>query len=68
MTCIVTPGTYIGRNGGSFQECSVYTLYPDTVRETYGRYCTIKDNEKAPPTSQSGRKWYQIYRTPDNTE
>ena len=34
----------------------------------HGRYCTIRDNEYAPPTSVAGRKWVQIYRTPDNTE
>lgn len=32
------------------------------------RYCTIRDNEYAPPTSASGRVWVQIYRTPDNQE
>ncbi|EPJ2836269.1 hypothetical protein ACTHGC_003649 [Vibrio parahaemolyticus] len=39
-----------------------------TVVAKYGRYCTIRDHELAPPTSTAGRHWLQIYRTPDNTE
>ncbi|ELA9360637.1 MULTISPECIES: hypothetical protein [Vibrio harveyi group] len=62
MALIVGPGEKVGRDGGSFQECS------STGITTYGRYCTIRDNEQAPPTSDTGRKWKQIYRTPDNTE
>lgn len=66
MALVVGPHELVGRNGGSFQECSV-DLW-GTVNQSYGRYCTIRDNEYAPPTSQTGRKWKQIYRTPDNTE
>lgn len=68
---VVTPHHLVGRDGGSFQECSVMTMEwasIDIVTEKYGRYCTIRDNEYAPPTSVPGRKWVQIFRTPDNTE
>lgn len=66
---IVTPHHLVGRDGGSFQECSVGTMMGyETVAKKYGRYCTIRDNEYAPPTSVAGRKWVQIFRTPDNTE
>lgn len=68
---IITPNHRTARNGGSFQECSV-TASPglgyEIVTKRYGRYCTIRDNENAPPTSVAGRKWVQIFRTPDNTE
>jgi hypothetical protein len=65
MALIVGPREQVGRDGGSFQECVVDTLGGITY---YGRYCTIRDNEFAPPTSMSGRKWIQIFRTPDNTQ
>ena len=64
MALIVGPSEYVGRSGGSFQECSVD--YLGSVDQKFGRYCTIKDNEKAPPTSRVGHKWVQIFRTPDN--
>lgn len=66
MALIVGPKELVGRNGGSFQEGSVDIFGNITYR--HGRYCTIRDNEYAPPTSVAGRKWVQIYRTPDNTE
>jgi len=66
MALIVGPKQLVGRDGGSFQECSV-DLW-NNVSSKYGRYCTIRDNEYAPPTSTEGRKWVQIYRTPDNTQ
>ena len=63
----IKPGEVVGRSGGSFQEV---TLNAERTQVTYkyGRYCTIRDNEIAPPTSKPGRYWLQIYRTPDNTE
>ena len=64
MALIVGPSEYVGRSGGSFQECSV--KYLGNVDQEFGRYCTIKEDEKAPPTSTAGRKWVQIFRTPDN--
>ena len=67
MAIYVGPGSRIGRDGGSFQEC-VMNTNNHSVTLRYGRYCTIRDNEQAPPTSQAGRHWIQIYRTPDNTE
>ena len=67
MAIYVAPGNRVGRDGGSFQECKMNTTH-HTVVEKYGRYCTIRDNELAPPTSTAGRHWLQIYRTPDNTE
>lgn len=66
MALIVGPSEYVGRDGGSFQECSVDSY--DRILKEYKRYCTIRDNEKAPPTSTQGRKWKQIFRTPDSTE
>lgn len=67
MAFYVAPGNKVGRDGGSFQECKMNTTN-DTVVAKYGRYCTIRDHELAPPTSTAGRHWLQIYRTPDNTE
>jgi hypothetical protein len=67
MALIVGPHSTVGRDGGSFQECSV-GLFESVVTKTYGRYCTIRDNQVAPPTSAPGRKWVQIFRTPDDTE
>lgn len=65
MAIYVAPGHRVGRNGGSFQEC---TMDGNVVVRKYGRYCTIRDDEIAPPTSTSNRHWVQIFRTPDNTE
>ncbi|AZS97089.1 hypothetical protein EI265_03515 [Salmonella enterica] len=67
MAIYVGPHNVVGRDGGSFQECDMDTS-THTVIRTYGRYCTIRDNEYAPPTSVAGRYWLQIFRTPDNTE
>lgn len=67
MAIYIAPGNKVGRDGGSFQECQMNTA-THTVLKKYGRYCTIRDHEIAPPTSTSGRHWLQIYRTPDNTE
>ncbi|PHS59766.1 MAG: hypothetical protein COB00_17370 [Alcanivorax sp.] len=67
MAIYVSPGRLVKRNGGSFQEAEINTL-TNTITRRYGRYCTIKDNEQAPPTSNPGRYWVQIFRTPDNTE
>lgn len=67
MAIYVAPNNLVGRDGGSFQECDINTTN-HTIIKNYGRYCTIRDNEKAPPTSKPGRFWHQIYRTPDNTE
>lgn len=64
MANVVGPKTLVGRDGGSFQECDVSLL--GIVLARYPRYCTIRDNEYAPPTSTSGRKWVQIFRTPDD--
>lgn len=64
MALIVGPKEIVGRDGGSFQECSVNFL--DAVTTRYERYCTIRDYEYAPPTSAPGRKWVQIFRTPDS--
>jgi hypothetical protein len=67
MSLIISPGKTLGRDGGSFQECSTQGMF-ETVTLRYGRYCTIRDHETVPPTSKPNRKWVQIYRTPDNTE
>ncbi|MCO1999546.1 hypothetical protein FA175_29450 [Pseudomonas aeruginosa] len=63
----VKPGELVGRSGGSFQEVTL-NAERTQVLKNHGRYCTIRDNEIAPPTSVAGRYWLQIYRTPDNTE
>lgn len=67
MAIYVSPGQKVGRDGGSFQETSINTQ-THVVVSKYGRYCTIRDHEVAPPTSKPSRHWLQIYRTPDNTE
>ena len=67
MTVYVTPGNVLGRDGGSFQEVTLNAA-KGAVDARHGRYCTIRDHEKAPPTSKPSRHWLQIYRTPDNTE
>ena len=67
MALHVAPGHLVGRDGGSFQEVTI-NPYTNAVSARYGRYCTIRDHEKAPPTSKPERYWAQIYRTPDNTE
>lgn len=67
MPIYVSPGIRVARDGGSFQEVSMNTA-THTVVSRYGRYCTIRDHEQAPPTSKPSRHWLQIYRTPDNTE
>ena len=67
MAIYVGPHSKVGRNGGSFQECDINTTN-HTVTRKYGRYCTIRDHEYAPPPSVPGRHWLQIFRTPDNTE
>lgn len=53
MAIYVGPHNVVGRDGGSFQECDMDTS-THTVIRTYGRYCTIRDNEYAPPTSVAG--------------
>ena len=65
MAIFVGPHQKVGKNGGSFHEV---TMNGKTVVSKYGRYCTIRDDEYAPPTSEPDRHWLQIYRTPDNTE
>lgn len=67
MANTVAPGNRIGRSGGSFQEVTLNATKTGVISK-HGRYCTIRDNEQAPPTSKPGRHWLQIYRTPDNTE
>lgn len=67
MAIYVGPGGLVKRNGGSFQEVTMNTANHIVITK-HGRYCTIRDNEQAPPTSKPGRHWLQIYRTPDNTE
>lgn len=64
MAKVVGPHTQVGGDGGSFRECDVGSW--GSVIATYNRYCTIRDNEYAPPTSVAGRKWVQIFRTPDD--
>ena len=64
---VYAPGHVLGRDGGAFQEVTLNAAKSAVVAK-HGRYCTIRDHEKAPPTSQPSRHWMQIYRTPDNTE
>jgi hypothetical protein len=67
MAIYVAPHHRVERDGGSFQEVTMNTS-THTILSRHGRYCTIRDNEYAPPTSVPGRHWLQIFRTPDNTE
>lgn len=67
MAIYVAPGNLVDRDGGSFQEVTMNTSN-HSVTARHGRYSTIRDNEKAPPTSKPGRHWLQVFRTPDNTE
>lgn len=67
MGIYIAPGHKVARDGGSFQEVEMNTATHEILR-SFGRYCTIRDNEQAPATSKPGRYWHQIFRTPDNTE
>ncbi len=64
---VYAPGHVLGRDGASFQEVTLNAA-KSAVAAKHGRYCTIRGQEKAPPTSKPPRYWMQIYRTPDNTE
>ncbi len=54
------PGSNTGRDGGIFQEVG-----PRGGR--YDNYTTVRDNERMPPTSQPGRGWVPVRRTPDSS-
>ena len=60
MTNKIKPGQNTGNNGGIYQE-----IGPRGGRKD--NYATIKDNQKAPPTQNSGGSWIQIKRTPDSS-
>lgn len=54
-----TPGSNTGKNGGIYQEVG-----PRGGRKD--NYATVRDNERLPPTTESGNKWVQTNRTPDS--
>ena len=53
------PGSNTGRDGGIFQEVG-----PRGGR--YENFATVRDNERLPPTSEAGRGWINIRRTPNS--
>lgn len=53
------PGSDSGSDGGIFQETG-----PRGGR--YPNYTTVPDNRRFPPTSEPGRTWSPIRRTPDS--
>ncbi|MEM7667322.1 MAG: hypothetical protein AAF250_15830 [Pseudomonadota bacterium] len=53
------PGSNSGDDGGIYQETG-----PRGGR--YENYSTVRDNERMPPTTQPGRSWTRIRRTPDS--
>lgn len=59
MTNKIKPGQNTGNNGGIYQEVGPR----GGLKENYA---TIRDNQKAPPTQQSGNSWMQIQRTPNS--
>ncbi|QPB42218.1 hypothetical protein [Rodentibacter haemolyticus] len=59
MTNKIKPGESTGKNGGIYQE-----IGPRGGRKD--NFTTIKDNQKAPPTTQPGHSWVPIHRTPDS--
>ncbi|MDG6882584.1 Uncharacterised protein [Phocoenobacter uteri] len=60
MVNTIKPGQNTGKNGGIYQEI-------DPRGHKKERYSTIKDNQKAPPTSAPGNIWKRIKRTPDSS-
>lgn len=61
MTKTIKPGENTGKDGGIYQE-----IGPRGGRKP--NYTTIKDNQKAPPTTEPGHKWIQIHKTPDSNK
>ena len=61
----VKPGNKTEKNGGSYQECEIEN---DGSIQRYKKFCTIRDDEKAPATDKPGRLWVCLYRTPNNGE
>ncbi|PKP65803.1 MAG: hypothetical protein CVT85_04915 [Alphaproteobacteria bacterium HGW-Alphaproteobacteria-7] len=53
------PGSNSGRDGGIYQEVG-----PRGGR--YDNFSTVPDNHRLPPTTQPGRSWAPVRRTPDS--
>jgi hypothetical protein len=52
-------GLNILKNGGIYREI-------DPLGKIIGKYCTVADNKKLPPTSRKGNFWCLYKKTPDN--
>lgn len=57
----IKPGENTGKEGGIYQE-----IGPRGGKKP--NYATIRDNQKAPPTTEQGHKWTQIHKTPDSSK
>jgi hypothetical protein len=53
------PGQNTGLNGGIYQEVG-----PRGGKKE--NYATVRDDEKLPPTTQSGNSWELVNRTPNS--
>lgn len=53
------PGENTGKDGGIYQEVGPRGGAKDN-------FATVRDNEKLPPTSESGNQWKLVKRTPDS--
>lgn len=59
MSKRIKPGENTGKDGGIYQEVGPR----GGKRENFA---TIRDNQKAPPTQESGNRWKRVKRTPDS--
>ncbi|OOH91874.1 hypothetical protein BMT54_01830 [Pasteurellaceae bacterium 15-036681] len=59
MPKTIKPGQYTNNDGGIYQEIGPRGGLKDN-------FATIKDHQKAPPTTQPGHSWKRIHRTPDS--
>ena len=53
------PGQNTGKDGGIYHEVGPRGGKKDN-------WATVPDNKPLPPTSQSGREWERVKRTPDS--
>ncbi|WP_040977249.1 hypothetical protein [Necropsobacter massiliensis] len=59
MSKTIKPGELTDKEGGIYQEIGPRGGLKDN-------FVTIRDHEKAPPTTQPGHSWKQIHKTPDS--
>jgi len=59
MAITKKPGENTGRDGGIYQEVGPRGGEKEN-------FATVRDNERLPPTTESGHAWKRIKRTPDS--